>query len=86
MFTIHDYMYFTGALCCSCSIIINSSAVLNNGQAKLVGPAPWRLLDWFIRNTDVEITSCQQTSTPEQSGSSMLEEVSQQENDVRHHQ
>jgi hypothetical protein len=49
---------------------------LNNGLAKLVRPAPWMLLDWFIRDFDVEITSCQQISTPEESGSVMLVEVS----------
>jgi hypothetical protein len=44
------------------------------------------MLDRFGRNIDVEITSCQQTSTSEESGSSMLVEVSEPESNATHHQ
>jgi hypothetical protein len=45
-----------------CSIIIPSFTVLYYVLAKLVGPASWRMLDPYIKNINVEITPCQQTS------------------------
>jgi len=49
-------------LCCECNITIHCFTVLNFGLAKLFVPAPWRMLDSFIRNVYVEITCCRQTS------------------------
>jgi len=48
-------------ICWDCGKIILPFTVLNYGLAKVVAPAPWRVLDLSIRNIYAEITSCRQT-------------------------
>ena len=49
------------AFCLDYGIIILPFTVLNYGLAKMVAPAPWRVLDLCIRYIYAEITSCRQT-------------------------